>query len=307
MKTEEDHQGTTVTLHLAAAGSNIDLASSLLAHNLGIPLAEATARLRAPPGPLAALPRPQADRLRSVLASVGVRLDPDPDARPAVSCTLSLQPRVWADPRHLAQRITAILGGCEEDHLQALLGPGGLILPPAGAETCRVLERRLGRIRGLVLLRDDAAQPMADLFPRRDLSAKEARRLAALRRGLGLQGDTVTGAVLSNLPAGLARRLLQDALRDLDLIAVRRIFQRFDLYLTGQAGWMVKDLADFLVARTGQSRGRFESLSPADPVRLDLDLTPATARRFVADYAAIGLFTRPVLRGLLRNLENPIP
>lgn len=307
MKAEEDQGGRILTLHLASAGPSVPLASSVLARGLGIPQDAATEILLAAPRALPALPAARARRLRSVLACLGVRLDLTPADGTRHGVTIALQPRAWADASRLSRSIAAVIGGTSDRQHAALAQPGGLVLHDVLHETAPRLERRLARIRGLRILRDDDPTPLADLFPTRRLTDEEISHLARLRRRLDLSADRVMGAALARLPVRLASRLARESLAGLGLIEVRQAFQRFDLYLTGQTGWMEKDLADFLVARTGQSRGRFESLSPADPVRLDLDLPPATARRFMADYAAIGLFTRPVLRGLSRDLENPIP
>jgi len=306
MQADHDHDGL-VTLHLSAACRNAALAAPLLAAKLGISPTEAADRLCAISGPISApLSRQSALHLRSILSALGVRLElhpPDPAHPP--SFDLSLRVADWADPEKAVAQLEQIIGGSRTDLLASLALPSGLLLTDLSAADCANLDLRLRRIRGLVAQRLDRRHACIDIFTTRPLQPEQGNGLSQIRRRLGLSGDPMSGAVLSGLGLGPAERVM-GILRDCGLTAVDRAFQRFDLHLTGYAGWLTKDLADFLAARTGQPRARFEFLSPDEPIRLDAGLSYQHARRFCADYAAIGLFVRPVLRGLLKNSYNTI-
>lgn len=299
-----DHDAE-VTLHLTETCARPVVASIILAKELDISVAEATDRLLSVSGPVSApLARQKADKLRAVLSTLGVRLDIHPTIQDG-AVDLFLQTTIWSDVARVTSRVARIIGGSVSDHMSQLGGPTGLLLPGLPSTAASRIEAQLRRIDGLLIHRIDRRLATLDLFASRDLSAHETSRLVDLRSKYGLAGDPISGAVLAGLGHGICARIMA-ALDDLDLIAVPRSVQRFDLYLTGYSGWLTKDLADFLAARTGQPRARFELMSPSDPVRLDVALSYAHARRFCADYAAIGLYVRLLLRGLPRNPENPI-
>ena len=306
MQAEQDHD-RKVTLHLSEACRNPALAAPLLAQKLGISQAEAADRLCSLAGPISApLSHRHAMGLRAILSTLGVRVDLHPSGHDTPqSFDLSLQMQSWADPEKVAAGLEQVIGGSRTEHLRALAQPAGLVLPEIPAAAAAELDRRLRRIRGLVLLHLDRRHACLDLFAPSPLSAEQARLLSQVSRTFGLTGDATSGAILVGLGQGLAARVLA-RFAGAGLIAVDRAFQRFDLHLTGYAGWLTKDLADFLAARTGTSRARFEFLSAAEPIRLDTGLTYLQARRFCADYAAIGLFVRLKLCGLPQNADNPI-
>lgn len=270
------------------------LAHSAIAATLGLSPTEAARRIES--GQLAdGLSASRATRLQTVLSVLGlpVRID---NGAVEQRTDLSAQLSVWADGPRVAARLARILRLDPADVTVALAQPGGLVfpdLPPAAADRVGALLRRT---RGLVVLASDTATARHDIHLGRPLTQGEADRLSETLRLIGTEADLLTGAVAMNL-SRRHRDLLLARLPDLGLLAIDRSFQRFDLLLTGTTGWVTRELADFLTTRTHQPRARFETISPAAPLTLDLALTLPVARQFCADYAAIGLFVRPILSG----------
>lgn len=294
------------SIDLAAPAMVPALASPVLASHLGITESLAFRRLSMGSGPIARGLDPQAaQRLFSVLSALGLQLHLRPDGDRTAQFDLSVQLSVWADSRRVVARLAAALSRDPADIAQALVRPGGLILPDLNQQQLRELQDRLGSIRGLILLRADREGALSDLFATRPLAPAQHMRLTEILRMIGARPDRLTGACAAGLGSAM-RDHLMSRLPDLGLIALDRALQRFDLYLTGVTGWVTKDLADFLATRTGQPRARFEVISAADPVLLDSGLTHAVLRQFCADYAAIGLSARPLLRGLTGFPDNPI-
>jgi len=294
------------TLHLAAPTRVAALAAPVLAAHLGITESLAFRRLSTSPGPIAqGLAAHAAQRLFSVLSALGLQLRLRRDDDRTAQCDLSVQLSVWADCGRAAAQLATALSRDPADIAQALVRPGGLILQDLSPQEVRAARERISRIRGLILLRADRDGALSDLFATRALKPGERARLADMLHLIGARSDRLTGACAAGLGPAM-RDQLMSRLPDLGLIALDRSLQRFDLYLTNVTGWVTKDLADFLAARTGQPRARFEVISPADPLLLDHGLTHAVLRQFCGDYAAIGLFTRPLLRGLTGFPDNPI-
>lgn len=286
---------------VTAAGA----ARALVAQHLGLDDADLGRRLAAPGEPtVQGLSRAEALRLRSLLLATGwpASIRPDSD-RP--DSDLSLQPAIWADSVRLAHRLVPLLGQDAATLHAGLLRPGGLVLAADDPRRPALTDQALRRLRGLIPVTSDPQTALHDIFPARPLSPTD--RVAVLRRlhPFGTPASRTTGALAEGLTPALCAR----AMARLDpgmVIAVNRAFQRFELHLIGVTGWVGAELADFLALRTGQPRARFEVISPAEPVVLDTALTHAVARQFCADYAAIGLFTRLHLRGLPRDIDNPI-
>lgn len=294
------------SLYLIAPPAAIGLAAAVLARHLGISETRALQRLSAHPGRIAQGLEPQAAQgLMVLLSALGVPLHLRRDGDTAPLCNIWLQLSVWANPHSTARRLALLLGRDMADVLVALARPGGLVLPDLTPEEARDLQDRLTSIRGLIVLRSDGEGARYDLFATRPLNAAETARLTDGLRLIGARPDPLTGAAAAGL-CPRQRNHLVSRVPDLGLVALDRGIQRFDLHLIGVTGWVTKDLADFLAARTGQPRARFEVISPTQPVLLDHGLTHAVLRQFCADYAAIGLMTRPLLRGLTRFPDNPI-
>lgn len=293
------------SLHLAAPAVVPALAAPVLASHLGITERLAFRRLSTSPGPIAGgLGQEAAQRLCSVLSALGLQLYLRPDGDRTAQFDLSVQLSVWADSRRAVARLATVLSRDPADIAQALVRPGGLILPDLSQQQLRTLRDRLERIRGLILLYADRDAAMSDLFATHPLAPGQHARLTEMLRMIGARPDRVTGACAAGIGPAM-RDHLMSRLPDLGLVALDRGLQRFDLYLTGVTGWVTKDLADFLATRTGQPRASFEVMSPAHPVLLDSGLTHSVLRQFCADYTAIGLTTRPLLRGLTAFPDNP--
>ena len=294
------------SLHLAAPAVVPALAAPVLASHLGITEGLAFRRLSNSPGPIArGLRQEAAQRLCSVLSALGLQLYLRPDGDRTAQFDLSVQLSVWADSRRAVARLAAVLSRDPADIAQALVRPGGLILPDLSQQQLRALRDHLEPIRGLILLYADRDTAMSDLFATHPLAPDQHARLTEMLHMIGARPDRVTGACAAGIGPAM-RDHLMSRLPDLGLVALDRGLQRFDLYLIGVTGWVTKDLADFLATRTGQPRARFEVMSSAHPVLLDSGLTHAVLRQFCADYAAIGLTTRPLLRGLNGFPDNPI-
>lgn len=293
------------SLHLAAPTAVARLAAPVLASHLGISLSTALHRLTSSPAPIARRLHPMAaERLFVLLSTLGLDLRLSPDDDSAQQCDLSIQRSVWAHPHRTARRLAETLGRDVEEVDLCLSRPGGLILPGLPFGKARQMENRLSAIRGLIILRTDCDGGLFDLFAPRPLTPLQEKRVADAVSAIGARPDSLTGACAAGIDAAVRARLAAQ-LPDLGLIALDRSIQRFDLHLIGVTGWVSKDLADFLAARTAQPRARFEVISPSHPILLDHGLTHAVLRQFCADYAAVGLSTRPMLRGLRRFPENP--
>ncbi|MEY4696958.1 MAG: hypothetical protein RIT14_1386, partial [Pseudomonadota bacterium] len=163
---------------------------------------------------------------------------------------------------------------------------------------------KLRRGRDLLTLLSDPETATYDIFPTMPLLPQPAAILSHHLRILGVTGDPLTGALAAGLDHRMRSHLLAH-FEGLGLIAIDRAFQRYDLDLVSVSGWVTSDLADFLMSRTSVPRARFEVISPSCPLRIELALPHTAARQFRADYAALGLGTRLVLRGLSELGENP--
>lgn len=243
-----------------------------------------------------------AGRLANLLRSFGLRVRVDSGTGKDALVDLSIQLAMPLRVQRTVRLIMAETGLAAPDIAKALAGPGGLVLAGLRSDEVARLQQSLGRANSLVLIESDPASAVYDVFLP-DRTADEA--LSERLRMMGAEADPITGAVATGLDRALCRHLVQ-RFPDAGLIALDRAFQRFDLYLTRVTGWVTRDLADFLVARTGLPRSRFEVLSQGEPLRIELGLTHAAARQFRADYATIGLHTLMVLSGLGEDSDNSI-
>ena len=292
------------TLLLAAPSEVAHLAAPILADHLGITTGAALQRLTEPPGPIARKLAPQpAHLLYTLLSALGLNLRMQRDDDRSPLCDLSLQPSIWVDPGRLSRRLACVLGMSADAIETAIARPGGLMLTGLPMTEAQALERSLAAMRGLIVLRSERDGALYDLFPTQTLRPSQQDALTAALHAVAARPDPLTGACAAGLDEAARLRVLA-AVPDAGLLALDRSIQRFDLHLVGVHGWVTGDLADFLAARTSQPRARFEVISPDDPVTLDRGLTHAVLRQFCADYAAIGLQTRPCLRGLTRFPDN---
>lgn len=278
-----------VTVTVLAAESDALETLRILSGQLGI---TPDAVLRKAPFTLDVL-APQGSRARVVamLQALGVTVRLDD---PAVDAPLALsaRPEIWAKREDLAAPLAPLVGLPVGQVTAALASPGGLVLPAMPPQEAERLRRAIRRIRGLSVTLSDPSTAIYDLFA---LAGPPAALTHHLRL-IGQTGDGMTGA----LAAGLDRRLCQHLGKRFaapGLMFIDRAFQRFDILLTGTGRWVSAELADFLTGRTALPRARFETISPENPIRIEVGLTRTAAIQFHADYAAIGLETRLVLTG----------
>ncbi len=299
--TDVAHFSAKASLCLPAATPTAHLAAPVLAQHLGISRQAALRLIGSAPCVIASGLNPQpAQRLLSVLSALGLRVRLVQHDGTTSRVDLSVQLSVWSDAAKLSDRLAGLLDQNPAELAITLSRPGGLILPDMHADEATTLCNRLRRTRGLVILRSDPETAIYDVFATRPLSDDEQQRLQTCLRLIGSTADPITGALAAGLGRSLRDHVLS-RLPDLGLLALDRVFQRYDLMLTDVTGWVTKDLADFLVGRTAQPRSRFEVISPDAPLALDRGLGQNVARQFRGDYAAIGLDTRLILSGRSRN------
>lgn len=279
------------------------MAAATLQQHLHLSESAALALLCSAPSVLAeGLDGATARRLANLLRSFGLRVRIDGDSGKSALVDLSIQLCLPLRVQRTVRQIMAETGLPAQGIAAALGRPGGLVLSGLHPDEAGRLQRGLGRLNSLKLIESDPASAVYDVFlPDGTVDGALAERL----RMMGAEADPITGAVATGLDLALCRHLVQ-RFPDAGLLALDRAFQRFDLYLTRVTGWVTRDLADFLVARTGLPRSRFEVLSQGEPLRIELGLTHAAARQFRADYATIGLHTLMVLSGLGEDSDNSI-
>lgn len=291
-----------LSLVLVSTGPAAKLAAGTVAQHLGIAHETALARLCDAPSVLAEVIEPElARRLADLLRSFGLRVRLDDSAGQTVRFDLSIQLALPVRIQRAVRLVAEQTGLPAEQVERQLRRPGGVVL--TGLERAEVdrLQAGLARSGSLSLIESDPASAVYDVFlPDQDMNEALSDRL----RMMGAEPDPITGAVAAGLDRALCDHLLG---RDKapGLLALSRAFQRYDMYLSRATGWVTSDLADFLVARTGLPRSRFEVLSERLPLRIETGLTHAAARQFRADYASIGLHTLLVLSGLAESSDNP--
>ncbi len=299
--TTELSSSSRLRLVLVSTGPAAQLAVGTLAQHLGLSAETALARLCDAPSVLAEAIEPDlARKLADLLRSFGLRVRLDDStgrtARFDLSIQIALPVRIQRAVRMVAEQT-----GLPVEHVASQLHrPGGVVL--TGLERAEVdrLQAALGRSGSLVLIESDPASAIYDVFlPDQEMNEALSDRL----RMMGAEPDPITGAVAAGLDRALCDHLLgRDPVSG--LLALSRAFQRYDMYLSRATGWVTNDLADFLVARTGLPRSRFEVLSERLPLKIETGLTHASARQFRADYASIGLHTLLVLSGLAETPDN---
>ncbi|MBC2836088.1 hypothetical protein [Paragemmobacter straminiformis] len=301
--TTELSSSARLRLVLVSTGPSAALAAATLQQHLNLPERVALERLSSAPSVLAeGLDADTARRLANLLRSFGLRVRVDGDGVTSDLVDLSIQLAMPLRVQRTVRQIVVETGLDAGEIGAALAGPGGLVLTGLPRDEVSRLQQSLGRMNSLTLIESDPASAVYDVYLP-DGTVNEA--LSERLRMMGAEGDPITGAVATGLDRALCRHLVQ-RFPDAGLIAIDRAFQRFDLYLTRVTGWVTRDLADFLAARTGLPRSRFEVLSQGTPLRIELGLTHAAARQFRADYATIGLHTLMVLSGLGEDSDNSI-
>ncbi len=289
------------SLVLVSTGPVAHLAEATLCKHLGISRADAYGLLENAPAILAdGLDPVVAHRVAGLLQAFGLRVRFDTAAATTQVFDLSIQFAVPVrKPRTI--RILAEQTGLDEATVQqALHRPGGLILRGLTRAGLDRYHAGLGRLANLSLVEADPETALYDAFL---VEGKTTPALSAHLQIMGVAPDAITGAVA----AGLDRHLCSHLERRANLprmMVLNRAFQRYDLYLSRATGWVTRDLADFLVSRTGLPRSRFEVLSNNLPMRIEYGLCRAAALQFRADYAAIGLHTSLALSGLAETADN---
>lgn len=243
-----------------------------------------------------------AGRLADLLRSFGLRVLVDGGHGSAVLpvVDVAIQQIVPLRVQWTIRLVSEETGLEREVVARSLVQPGGLVLTGLSPDEAMRLQATLGRLPSLSLSVSDPASAVYDVFLRDGVAGTG---LSERLRVMGAEPDPITGAIAAGLNGALCRHLVQH-FPDLGLVVLDRAFQRFDLYLTKVTGWVTRDLADFLAARTGLPRSRFEVVSDGVPLRIELGLTHAAARQFRADYATIGLQTAMVLSGLGEDRDN---
>lgn len=303
--TSELSISSRLRLVLVTTAPSAPLAAATLQQHLGLSKSVALQRLSDAPSVLAdGLDMQTARRLATLLRSFGLRVRVDGEGEGAESgrkVDLSIQLAVPMRVQR-AVRMVATETGCAVDTVaQAFAQPGGLILHGIYEAEAMRLQQVLGKLSSISLTVSDPASAVYDVFLS-DGAADDA--LATRLRMMGAEPDPITGAVATGLDRALCRHLTQH-FPAAGLLVMDRAFQRFDLYLNRVTGWVTGDLTDFLVARTGLPRSRFEVICDGVPLRIEVGLTHLAARQFRADYATIGLHTQMVLSGLKETVANP--
>lgn len=277
-----------------------ELAAGVLAQALGIGEAEAAARLAGPPGPLAAgLGKTAAVRLALHLRLLGARVQvaagPDSPPPPAPLFDIALQVRDPARLDAVARRLGGWLAVSAGAAVAGLGRPGGMIVAGLDWTAVEGWRRRVRGVAGLQLLVSDPSGATYDLLPW-DRPAAGARLGPLLRflRRLGLAPCPMTGAVAAGLDTAMVRAVLR-RYPDCGLLALNRDFQRFDLVIAGATAPVQPELASFLATRTALSAQAFGAAGQTGDLRIECALSRADAMAFMADYAAIGVETRPRL------------
>lgn len=284
--------GTTVQLSLLSKTGAEYLAAPMLADLLRISPAVARKMLEHAPCVLVdGIDAVTGARLHRILLSLGLQVAIGNGIVVAERLDLSIQPRYRSLAVTVLEDVGQILGKAPEGLAKAFGQPGGLVLTDLTRENATRLQRALCRMKGLIVAVSDPKIAVYDLYQKDATTLAELQPLVTHLHRLGLRADPLTGALAADLNDTTRRHILS-RFPDSRIFAFDRVFQRFDVVLTGMTGWLTADLADFLVNRTALPRARFEALSPARPLCIERGLTYEAARQFHADYESIGVHTR---------------
>jgi hypothetical protein len=284
--------GTAVQLSLLAKTGAEYLAAPMLAEVLRISLATARKKLELAPSVLVdGVDVATGTRLHRILLSLGLQVAIGNDKGMPARLNLSIQPRYRSVPASVVAEVSQILGEAPEGLVQAFAQPGGRVLTGLSHENAVRLQRSLRRVNGLTVAVSDPKVAVFDLYQKGTIAPAELQPVVTHLLRLGLRADPLTGALAAGLSEKICRHVLH-RFPDGRIFSFDRVFQRFDVVLTGMTGWITSDLADFLVSRTALPRARFEALSPARPLCIERGLTYEAARQFHADYESIGVHTR---------------
>ncbi|MCE6969748.1 hypothetical protein [Cereibacter sphaeroides] len=281
-----------VRVTLVSAAEQSGVAADVIASHLGLDRLAVIRNFVRQPAVLAeAVPEEAARHLAPLLSAMGVtiRIEPAGSPETAVMVEVAIQP-VRVPTEATIGRLSSHLRIPPDAVRAGLHGLNGMVLSLSAREA-DALRRALRRDSGLRVAISRAPAARYDLFLRRGCTLTP--ELATLLRRLGLSRCDFSGAVGAGLDARTAQVVME---RHGDLVdALNRDFQRFDLFLAAGHDLGRPDLADFVATRSRIRRERLLAPGGAQGVRLEAGLTRAAARRFHADYTAIGLETRIAL------------
>lgn len=281
-----------VRVTLVSASPRSGVAADLIAGHLGLDRLAVIRQFVRQPAVLAeSVPAAAALDLVALLATLGVTLRLDPPGSPEIPVMVEVAVQALREPTaQTVARLASHLRLSPAAVCEGLADPRGLIVA-LGTREAEALRRALRRDSGLRVAVSSAATARFDLFlkPGRSLTPE----LATLLQRLGLPPCLFSGAVGAGLDPRMAGLVMA---RHGDLVdALNRDFQRFDLFLAPGHRLGGADLADFVATRTRVRRERLLAPEGAQDVRLEAGLSRTAARRFSADYAAIGVETRIAL------------
>jgi hypothetical protein len=288
------HLRLAVRLH--APSPQMALAADTVAQYLHIPVIEAHARLADAPSRLAAdLPAGRARRLGILLRLLGLRVE-----LTAADDTSAIMPHLFevalqADGPEARARLPGLRAALPSSCRVSFDLPSCVMIEGIDWPAVAAVRRAIKGVAGLRLLVSDPEQATYDLIPMECPSDPgSTRALGQHLQRLGLGRCGMTGAVGAELDVTM-QRLVLARFPDAGVIALNRDFQRFDLYLTGAPDPARRELTDFLATRTSLPASAFAGGQARAGLRIECGLTRADALAFHADYAAIGIETRPRL------------
>lgn len=288
---------TPVTLMLQAPSPQLALAADITAQYLHISRQAALARLSDAPTRIASsLPVGRARRLCVLLRLLGLRVSVLPDDVAPGEKPGGYEVSLQANAPDARARLRAVLATPPLPGMGAFLDmPSGVVIEGLDWSGVTVLRRRIKGDPGLRMLISDPQSASYDLIPwGRPADPASAAALTRHLRRLGAARCALTGAVGADLDAAMRAHVLSRFPRA-GVVALNRDFQRFDLILTGAPDLPQRDLADFLAARSRVSHAALAQPGAAAGLRIECGLTRADTLAFQADYAAIGIETRPML------------
>jgi hypothetical protein len=288
---------TRCTVVLLAPSPQTGLAADTVAECLHITRAEALARLDEAPSRLAEdLPVGRARRLGLMLRLLGLRVAVQPADLPLAEVAHRFEVALVADTVEARAALAARLADLAAPSATQVAGlPACAMIEGLDWQAVTTLRRRIRGVAGLRLLVSDPEQAHYDLIPvGRPADPDSTRALRRYLQRLGLGRCRLTGAVGANLDAAM-RRLVMARFAQAGVVALNRDFQRFDLILTDTPDPCRRELADFLASRTNLPASSFAGGEARAALRIECGLTRADTLAFQADYAAIGIETRPRL------------
>ena len=281
---------------LQATSPQMALAADTVAQYLHISLTEAHARLAEAPSQLAAdLPAGRARRLGMLLRLLGLRVELTAADDTSVAMPHLFEVALQADGHEARERLPCLQAALPPSSRVSVNLPSCVMIEGLDWPDVALLRRAIKGMAGMRLLVSDPEQATYDLIPMECPSDPDsARALVRHLQRLGLGRCAMTGAVGADLDVTM-QQLVLARFPNAGVIALNRDFQRFDLHLTGAPDPARRELTDFLATRTSLPASAFAGGQARAGLRIECALTRADALAFQADYAAIGIETRPRL------------